>query len=187
LIKSLEAPFAAVKVPVLTFQTKTLNLDIRAQAVTNVQLKEHEINLPGPGGKFTVYGPPLKLDKSTVGIDLENTPLVSGLEVNYILPLQPVGDVFHNVGVIIGTAGEQINGTGDSVNELQNQTLEAKANLENTVKNMNDFAMQLHEASQNILVMGKGHLFSLIPALILGYSGLLHLGFALTGLALLIM
>jgi len=47
-----------------------------------------------------------------------------------------------------------------------------------------DFADQLEEASTNVLEISKSKLLSLVPALVLGYFGLIHLAFALTGLAL---
>ena len=186
LIKSVEAPLDTIKVPVMTFQTRSLDLSFGAQVVTGVHLKKFEINLPGPGGNFTVYGPPLELDTANVGLKLGNVPVVSGINLTNVYPLQPIGDVFRFAGEKIDHVGNQVDNAADSVENLKNQALEAKTNIENTVKNIKDFAGKLDDAGKNILEMSQSNLLSMIPMLVLGYFGLIHLAFALTGIALLI-
>ncbi len=181
LVKSVENPLDAVKVPIFTFQTRTLDLSFGAQVITGVHFKEYEINLPGPGGKYTLYGPPLRLDTANVGLNLGNVPVVSNINLTNVFPLQPVGDIFRITGDQIAKVGNQIDLAADSVENLQNQALQAKANVESTVQSIQDFADKLDDASKNILEMSRSKLFSIIPALILGYFGLIHLAFALIG------
>lgn len=179
LFKSVEALLDAVKVPVLTFQTKTLDLSFGANVVTGVKLEDY--NVVG----VKVYGPPMKLETTHVGLNLGNVPVITGLNVNYLPPLQPVGDVFRAVGEKIDHVSQQIDQAGDRVDEAKDRALQAKENVENTAARLNDFADKLEEASRNVQEMSRNKLLALVPTLVLGYFGLIHFAFALTGLALL--
>lgn len=186
LLKSIEAALDAVKVPALAFQTKTLNLSFGAAVLTSVSLEKYNLDItPGiPGGNFTLYGPPITLGTTTVGLNLGQVPVVTGISVTNIYPLQPVGDVFHAVGDKVEAAQEKIDGAGDRVDNVKDRALEAKENVEKTSERLRDFAQKLEEASQDVKEMSENKLLALIPALALGYFGLIHLAFALTGLAL---
>lgn len=179
LFKSVEAMLDAVKVPVLNFQTRTLNLNFGADIVTGVHLKEY--NVVG----VKVYGPPLTLDTTHVGFNLGHVPVITSADVNYVSPLQPVGDVFHAVGEKIDGVRQQIDHGGDRVDEIKDRTLQAKENVENTAARLNEFADKLEEASASVQEISRNKLLALIPGLVLGYFGLIHLAFALAGLALL--
>jgi hypothetical protein len=185
-IKGVEPILDSIKVPVLTFQTKTLNLSFGATVVTGVHLKKFDVNIPGDGS-FDLYGPPLDVDTSTVGLNLGQVPVITGVNQAYVNPLQPAGDAFRFVGEQLEAVQQQVDGAGDKVDQARDRTLEAKENVENTAGNLKNLAHELQEAGQNVLELSKGKVLSLVPALVLGYFGLIHLAFALTGLALLFM
>lgn len=186
LLKSVEAALDAIKVPVLTFQTRTLNLSFGATVINSVKLEKYNLDItPGiPGGNFTLYGPPITLGTTTVGLNLGQVPVVTGISLTNIHPLQPVGDVFHAVGDKVEAAQQKIDGAGDRVDNVKDRALETKENVEKTSERLRDFAQKLEEASQDVKEMSENKLLALIPALALGYFGLIHLAFALTGLAL---
>lgn len=186
LLKSIEAALDAVKVPALTFQTRTLNLSFGATVINSVKLEQYNLDItPGiPGGNFTLYGPPITLGTTTVGLNLGHVPVVTGINLTNIYPLQPVGDVFHAVGDKVETAQQKIDDAGDRVDNVKDRALEAKENAEKTSERLRDFAQKLEEAGKDVKEMSENKLLSLIPALALGYFGLIHLAFALTGLAL---
>jgi hypothetical protein len=179
LINSIESTLDSIKVPVLTFQTRTLSLSFGTEVVTGVRLKEY--NVVG----VKVYGPPITLDTTFVGLNLGQVSVVSGFNLEHVFPLRPVGDVFHSIGEKVEDVQKQVDHTGDRFEETKARTLEAKESVENTAERMKDFAGKLEETSQNVKEMSESKLLSLIPGLVLGYFGLIHLAFALTGLALL--
>ncbi|GEM_PF-3323083 len=187
LLKSIKTALDAVKVPMLAIQTKTLNLNVSTLVVTSITLEKYNIDVtPGiPGGNFTLYGPPMTLGTSTVGLNLGQVPVVTGITVTNIYPLQPVGQVFHFVGDQVEAAQQKIDAAGDRVDNVKDRALEAKENVEKTAERMQDFAQKLEEASHDVKEMSENKVLALIPALALGYFGLIHLAFALTGLALL--
>jgi hypothetical protein len=187
LLKSVEAALDPIKVPMLTFQTRTLELTIGSVSViTGIHMKKYGINLPGPGGNYDLYGPPLTLDTTTIGLNLGNVPVVTGINMTNVYPLQPVGDVFRFAGERVEAAQQEIDKAGDRVEDVKERVLEAKENVDRASENLKDLADRLNETSDDLLEISKSRVLSLIPALVLGYFGLIHLAFALTGLALLL-
>lgn len=188
-LKSVEALLDPVKVPILTFQSRTLNLDFSTPVVTSVHLKEYTIDVtPGiSGGKYTLYGPPLTLGTAAVGLHLGQVPVITAINMSQTYPLQAVGDAFRVAGEIVEGAEQQIDQTGDRVEEMKERTLEARESVDKTAENLHDFADQLKQAGRDVVEMSENKMLSLIPALVLGYFGFIHAAFALTGLALLLM
>jgi hypothetical protein len=96
-----------------------------------------------------------------------------------------VGDVFRFAGDRVDDAREHIDNAGDRVEQMKDRVLETKERVENAAAGMNDFAEKLKDAGRDVVAIGANKLLPLLPALALGYFGLIHLAFALTGLALL--
>jgi hypothetical protein len=181
-LKTVEATLDTVSFPILTPQMGTLDLSFETKVISGVKLTKL-----GELSGFKIYGPPLEYDYSSIEFTFEPIPVLTGLASNTIYPLQPAGDVFHAVGEKVDDAREHINNAGDRVEQVKDRTLEVKQNVENTAQGMKDFAGKLRETSQNVLKISENKLLALIPALALGYFGLIHLMFALTGLALFIL
>jgi uncharacterized phage infection (PIP) family protein YhgE len=185
-LKNLEAGMDAIKVPVVSFQTQTLDLQFGATVVESFSLQEYKLDIvPGPGGEFTLYGPPLTVNNTTVGLNLGQVPVVSGMTVTDGYPLQPIGDAFKFVGGKIDEAKAQIEDAADRFGEVKTRTLELKENLEKSVEDLKNFVEQLKAAGAKLEAMSGVRVLTLLPALAVGFFVFIHLAFALTGYALL--
>ena len=184
-IYGVETKMDAVVIPVPDFQKRTLPLSFGMPVPTKVQFTEHKINLGLT--QITVYGPPLDLGMTFVGLNLGDVTVITGVSTNQWHPLEPVGNVFHDIGAKIDAAHNQINQTGDFVvNEVVQKRLpDTQRMVQDTGERLKDFAGKLDEASQDVQEFSQNKLLSLLPAFVLGYFGLIHFAFALTGLALL--
>jgi hypothetical protein len=150
--------------------------------ISGVKLEEYSI---GSGAAtIKVYGPPIEYTTSPIEFDFDPIPVLTGLTTSTLNPLTPLGDVFRFAGQKVDEAREHIDNAGDLVEQVRGHALEVKQNVENTAQGMKDFAGKLRETSQNVLEISANRLLILIPALALGYFGLIHLMLALTGLAL---
>jgi ABC-type transporter Mla subunit MlaD len=177
-LESVEATLDAVAIPFITPEIKNVEVSFSTEIVSGVQLEDYVV------AGVTVYGPPLKIDKTPLEIDLGELPILSGFTNSNLYPLKPAGDVFRAAGEKVDGARQHLDNAGDLVEQVRDRALEVKQNVQNTAQGMKDFAGKLRETSQNILEISENKLLALIPALALGYFGLIHLMFALTGLAL---
>lgn len=180
IVKSVESTLDGVQFPVLTPKMKTLDLSFSAEAVSGVNLTEYSVS----GVPFKLYGPPLSLDTTSIGFDLGELPVLTGITIEPIYPLVPVGDVFHLAGDKIEAAQERIGEAADLIVAVKERTLEAKEKAEKMSESIKDLGDKLEEASKDLTALSQSKLFGLIPALVLAYFGLIHFAFALTGLAL---
>ncbi len=178
-IRGVEQTLNSVSIPVLAPQTRTLNLTFGFPVVTGMSLKEYEVV------GIKVYGPPLNITTTNLGLNLGNVTVITGLNLVQVQPLQPVGNAFGAAGDKIDAAHQHVNNAGNRVDDVRDHTLEAKESVEKTAERLHDFAGKLEDASQNVSEMSTNKLLALIPSLVLGYFGLIHAAFALTGLALL--
>lgn len=187
-LKNLEASLDAIKVPTLSFQTQTLDLDFNVTVVKSLSLKEHKIDLvPGPGGEITVYGPPLTVTTTNVGLDLGQVTVVTGATVTDGYPLAPLGDALDFVGDKIDAAKQQITFAADRFNDVKSRALELKENIEKCVEDLKGFVEKLKDAGSCMQEISGVKLLTLLPALAAGFFIFIHLAFALTGYALLAM
>ncbi len=187
-LKNLEAGLDAVKVPTLNFQTQSLDLDFGATVVESVSLKEYKIDLvPGPGGEMTLYGPPLTVETTTVGLDLGQVTVVTGVNVTDGYPLQPIGDAFRFVGDKFEDAKQQITQAADRFNDVKTRTLEMKENLEKSIEGLKDFIERLKGVGVHLQEVSSVKLISLLPLVAAGFFVFIHVAFALAGYALLTM
>jgi len=189
-IKGVETTMDAVTISVPSFQTRTLDLRFNVPIPSGIDLKEHKVDLlPGlPGGEVTLYGPPIKINTTNFSIDLGHVPVISGVTMTPLHPLEPAGDIFRNIGNTVDQAHPRIDQTGDFIDReiVQKRIPEAQETVKDTAERLKDFAGKLSEASQDVHEISQNKLLALIPPLLLGYFGLMHLALALTGLALLI-
>lgn len=179
LFSGVDTTLRAIQVPVIVPQTKTLALTFGFPVVTAVHLKEYEV----VGVK--VYGPPITVTTKHLGLDLGNVTVVSGLNLSHVKPLAPVGQAFGTAGGTLETVQQQFDATGNHFDEARERALETKESAVKTSERLQGLADKLGEASQDIAEMSQSRLLALIPVLVLGYWGFMHLAFALTGLALL--
>lgn len=184
--KNLEAGMDAIKVPNVSFQTQSLDLQFGATVVASFSMQEYKLDIvPGPGGEFTLYGPPLTVNTATVGLNLGQVTVVSGMTVTEGYPLQPIGDAFKFAGDKFGEAKEQIDAAADRFGEVKTITLELKENLEKSVEDLKKFVERLKAASAKLEEMSGMRVLTLLPALAAFFFVFIHLALALTGYALL--
>jgi hypothetical protein len=181
-LKSVEATLDTVAFSIPTPQIGTMDLSFDTEVISGVKLTKL-----GELSGFKIYGPPLEYDYSSIEFKFDPIPVLTGLTSNTIYPLKPAGDVFHAAGEKVDDARGHLDNAGDRVEQVKDRALEVKQNVENTAQGMKDFAGKLRETSQSVLEISENKLLALIPALALGYFGLIHLMFALTGLALFIL
>lgn len=179
LLKGVDSTLRTVEVPAIVPQTKTLALTFGFPVVTSVKLEEYEV----VGVK--VYGPPVTLTTKHLGLELGNVTVVSGLNLSHAKPLVPVGQAFGSAGGNLQTVQQQFDDTGNHFDEARERALETKEAAVKTSERIQGLADKLEEASQDLSEMSQSRLLALIPVLVLGYWGFMHLAFALTGLALL--
>ena len=186
-LKNLESGMDTIKVPAVSFQTQTLDLEFGATVVKSVQLTECNLDLaPGaPGGEFTLYGPPITVTTTSVGLNLGQVKVVSSMKVTEAYPLQPIGDAFKFVGEKIEDAEEQITLAADRFYDVKTRTLEMKHNLEKSVDSLKEVVQKLTEVGAKLEQISGVKLFTLLPVLAAGFFIFIHLAFTLTGYALL--
>ncbi|MEK7729515.1 MAG: hypothetical protein AAB354_13960 [candidate division KSB1 bacterium] len=182
-LQQLEAGLNTVKVPALSIQTRSLDLDFGVTVVKSISLKEYEIKI-GPL-EYKLYGPPLDVKTANVGLSLGQVTVVNGVTVTEAHPFRPLGDALDFVGDKMENAKQQITLAADHFGEVKARTLELKENLEKSVDGLKDFVAKLKDAGVQVHEMSGLRLLALLPALAAGFFVLIHLAFALTGYALL--
>jgi hypothetical protein len=184
-LKNLEAGLDAIKVPGLSFQTKSLDLDFAVTVVKAISLKEYAVKI-GPL-EYTLFGPPLTVTTTNVGLDLGEVTVVTGVTVTDAYPFAPLGEALDFVGDKIDNAKQQLTFAADRFDEVKTRTLELKENLEKSVDGLKEFVEKLKGAGAFMHELGGVKLLAFLPALAAGFFLFIHLAFALTGWALLAM
>lgn len=171
-----------VAVPALNPQTQSLDLTLNFENITNIHMQEH------PLPSYIVFGPPLVIDKTPMGLNIGMVNIITDLGMSSSHPFEPTAGALGDAAGKIEAAREQLIQTGQSINEVKNfigdNGIPAVENIAEQLKSLGEGLQGARNAVQE---MSSNRLFALAPKLLLGYFGLIHLAFALAGIALLSM
>jgi hypothetical protein len=154
------------------------------EVVTGVKLGHTSIPV-GPRS-VDVATPPLEVDKSRVGFNLGPLTVISSLNFTDIYPLEPFGQVYGTISQVCSQVSVRITELAakvDDAGELPGETRAALDQLINHV--LTPLPGTLEQASLEAGLAASSNLLGWGPLLGCGYLGLMHVAFAITGLALL--
>lgn len=169
-------------VPVLRLETKRLLPEIKfdTPVVTNISFDQVEV------AGVTVLIPPPHPEIKQVGFAVGPVDVQVLVQSN-AQPLAPVGQVFDQAGTQIIKAKEKLDEIGNLVDEVKDFISNAKVATDQLIKDVLDpLPGQIADVRKNVLAVSQSRLLTFIPLLGLGYFGLIHLAFVLTGLALIV-
>lgn len=184
-IKGVEAPLNAVAVPTIgppTFQTLEFNFGVNL--LTGFALQEHDHSIAGVG--FKTYGPEFVPLTTPFNVHVGPLPILSGFPINAVHPLAPIGQAFNYAGTKVEEAQAKVDETANFVAEVKDFVNDGKTVVDDLIKNVIDpLPEQIEEVRVQVASASASPLLTLAPLVVLGYFGLIHVAFALTGLALL--
>ncbi len=169
-----------VAVPALNPQSQSVDLTLNFENITDIHMQEHPIP------SFIVFGPPLVIDRTPMGLNIGMITMITDLGMSSGHPFEPAAQALGDAAGKIEAAREQLIQSGQSVNEVKNfigdNGVPAVENIADQLKSLGESLQGARNAAQE---MSSNRLFALAPKLLLGYFGLIHLAFALAGIALL--
>ncbi|MDP2951728.1 MAG: hypothetical protein Q8O76_00240 [Chloroflexota bacterium] len=171
----------SISVPVLIPETKTLpQIGFKTPVVTNVWFDQVDI----AGFKVLRFPPHVDIGEASFTAGPVDVPV---LRLSNAQPLAPVGQIFDQAGTQVIRAKEKLDDIGNLVEEVKDFTRDAKVTTDELIKDVLDpLPDQIADVRLKVLAISQSRLLAIAPLLMLGYFGLIHLAFALTGLALIL-
>ena len=169
-----------VGVPALSPQTEDLEVKLNFDLITDIRMKEH--NIPS----FIVFGPPLEIDRTPTTLNVGPMPVVTtlGLEIGH--PFEPAAGALGSAAEKLSATQNQFVQTGQGIAAVKDYLTNTGVPVaEKTANELNKLGNDLKEAETAVNEMSANKLFTLIPKLVVGYFGLIHLALALAGIAIL--
>lgn len=169
-----------VEVPALNPQIDNLEVNLNFDLITGIRMQEHQIP------SFIIFGPPLEIDKTPTALNIGPMPVITalGLQVNH--PFGPVAGALGSAAEKFGATQNQFSQTGQSIAAVKDFLTNTGVPVaENTAGELNKLGNDLKEAESAVNEMSSNNLFTLVPKLVVGYFGFIHLAFALAGIAIL--
>lgn len=168
-----------VNIPALDPQTRELELDLNFEVVSDIRMREHQIP------SYIVFGPPLEIDRTPVGLNLGTVTVVTGLGMSANQPFSQVAQAFENTAEKFEGLNDQFNQTGQDIQSVKGFLANTGVTLaENTGSRLTSLGKDLKDTEAAVNELSANNLFTLAPKLVLGYFGLIHLAFVLVGIAL---
>lgn len=173
----------SVVVPTPVAVWDTLPLTVTLPLLKRIEFTEYHVPVVGK-----VYGPPMspKFEPVTL-LDLGDVEVVKGIDTEDGRPLRPAAELFRGAADRIQDVHDQLAETERRVDEargfIDDQAVPA---LDDAVVRLDQLGAELDGARAQALDIGESKLLSVAPVVVIGYFGLIHLAFALTGLALLL-
>jgi hypothetical protein len=153
--------------------------------VTGVRLSHTSIPT-GPGHSVEVATPPLEVEMGSVGFSLGPFTVVSGLNFTDVYPLQSFGQVYAAASQTVAQVGAKIDELADDIDRVGELPGDTRASLDQLINNvLTPLPGTLEQASTEARQAANSSWLDLGPLLGLGYLALMHVAFALTGVALL--
>jgi methyl-accepting chemotaxis protein len=178
--------FRAFKIPMLTAtppHREHLDLDVTLDLVTGVSLAEYTI----PYVDFKVYGPPMKTTtQSTTVLDLGSYDVITWLDIQDRSPLEPVAAAFDLVADKVEEVRQQFSDTKVEIENTRGFVDEQATAVSDASRQLGDLSRDLETAREQLGNLSRSRWLNLAPLGVIGYFGLMHLAFALTGVALLL-
>jgi uncharacterized protein YukE len=180
IMRTAQSAISGVSVPALDPQTRDLELDLNFEVITDIHMREHQIP------SYIVFGPPLEIDRTPVGMNLGTVTVVTGLGMSPNQPFVTVAEAFEDAAGKFEGLHDQFNQTGSDIQSVKDFLANNGVPVaENTASQLTSLGKDLKGAEATVNEMSANNLFNLIPKLVLGYFGFIHLAFVLTGIALL--
>jgi hypothetical protein len=174
----------AFTIPVLTPTAVThrpLDLDVSMTLLSGVSLTEYEIL----GVK--VYGPPMKTTtQSYTLLDLGTVNVITALDIHNRAPLEPLGAVFDVAAAQVDGVREQLDDTRVEIEGTQHFLDDQAQATGDAAQQLDELGVDLQKAHDQLGNLSRSRWLELAPLALIGYFALIHLAFALTGLALLL-
>ena len=182
-LAGIAAWFRSWKIPLPTataVSSKPLNLDL---SLTLNEVTFSEYNVLG----FTLYGPPPTVTpKSYTLLDLGTFNVVTAVDIRERSPLEPVAGLFDLAAGKIDEVSEKLDATKDQVNEAGSFVSDQIGAAGDAAQQLRELVRDLENGRQQLDDLSRSRWLHLAPAAVIAYFGLIHLAFALTGLALLL-
>lgn len=179
-LRTAQSSISGVGIPSLDPQTRDLELELNFEVISDIRMREHQIP------SYIVFGPPLEIDRTPMGLNLGTVTVLTGLGMNVAQPFVPVAEAFQGAAGKLEGLKDQFNQTGNDIEAVKDFLANTGVPVaENTANQLANLGNDLKGAEATVNDMSANNLFNLIPKLFLGYFGFIHLAFALTGVALL--
>ena len=170
-----------IHVPVLPPTTTPQTFSVSIPTVEGVGLTKL-----GNLGGFEIWGPPIKITTGSItkSVGPINLPSVNFTQVS---PLAPVAQALNPVQAEVTGIKNRVLNIKKTIEQIIAFTEEAETSTDEIIQDvLTPMPGQLDDIRQSLLAISNSGLLRLIPLLVLGYFGLIHLAFSLTGFALLL-
>ena len=169
-----------VLLPTATPLSKPLNLDL---SLTLPEVTSTEYGV----GDLTLYGPPpIVTSKEYTLLDLGTVNVVTALDIQPRAPLEPVAGLFDLAAGKVNGVCDQLNGTRDQIIGAGTFVSDQARATGDAATQINRMVVDLENGQEALTNLSHSRWLHLGPTAVIGYFGLMHLAFALTGLALLL-
>ncbi len=184
-ISNVETTLNAVTVPVVSpSPPQTLQVSITGNMVQSISLHEHPMEIANVG--FKIYGPEIDYTLAPLTASIGPVQVITGFQITETHPLAPVGQAFGVAGQKLSSAKAEVDSIVVLVEDTKNLTNDAKTMVDDLVKQvLHPLPAQLEDVRQKVIGLSTSPLLVIGPFLLLAYFGVIHLAFALTGIAFL--
>lgn len=159
-----------------------LDLDVTLNFVSGISLTEYDAL------GFKLYGPPMSVSTTPRTIlELGHVDIVTGIRIEDSTPLEPVGNAFDSASQRVKQVEVQLDEAKDRVEQtqgfIQDQAVPA---TDDAAAQLTQLGAELELARVQLDDLSQSRLLSVVPMAVIGYFALIHLAFAFTGLALIV-